>query len=49
MIRGWKTVTLLIKNEDFTAREIEAIKQFSAERSFDVAYTRNARRGGQPL
>ena len=38
MIRGWKTVTLLVKNEDFTAREIEAIKQFSAERSFDLAY-----------
>lgn len=38
MIRSWKTVTLLIKNSDFTAREIEAIKQFSAERSFDVAY-----------
>ena len=38
MIRGWKTVTLLVKNSDFTAAEIEAIKQFCRERSFDVAY-----------
>ncbi|MDE2365903.1 MAG: SAM-dependent methyltransferase, partial [Betaproteobacteria bacterium] len=38
MIRGWKTVTLLAKNGDFTAPEIEAIKTFSRERSFDVAY-----------
>ncbi len=38
MIRGWKTVTLLVKNSDFTAAEIEAIKRFSRERSFDVAY-----------
>ncbi|SEL61494.1 SAM-dependent methyltransferase [Nitrosovibrio tenuis] len=38
MIRGWKTVTLLVKNGDFTGPEIDAIKQFSRERSFDVAY-----------
>ncbi len=38
MIRGWKTVTLLVKNSDFTAAEIEAVKEFSRARSFDVAY-----------
>ncbi|TSA50511.1 MAG: SAM-dependent methyltransferase, partial [Nitrosomonadales bacterium] len=38
MIRGWKTVTLLVKNSDFTPQEIVAIKQFSRTRSFDLAY-----------
>ena len=38
MIRGWKTVTLLVKNGDFTAAEIAAIKTFSRTRSFDLAY-----------
>ena len=38
MIRGWKTVTLLVKNSDFTSNEIAAIKEFSRTRSFDLAY-----------
>lgn len=38
MIRGWKTVTLLVKSRDFTAVEIEAIKTFCRTRSFDAAY-----------
>jgi spermidine synthase len=38
MIRGWKTVTLLVKNGDFTASEIAAIKKFSRTRSFDLAW-----------
>ena len=38
MIRGWKTVTLLVKNNDFTAQEIAAIREFGRVRSFDVAY-----------
>lgn len=38
MIRGWKTVTLLVKNSDFTPVEIAAIKEFSRTRSFDLAY-----------
>ncbi len=38
MIRGWKTVTLLVKNSDFTTKEITAIKDFSRTRSFDLAY-----------
>lgn len=38
MIRGWKTVTLLVKNGDFTSNEIAAIKEFSRARSFDLAH-----------
>ena len=38
MIRGWKTVTVLVKNSDFTPGEIEAVKEFCRKRSFDVAY-----------
>ena len=38
MIRGWKTVTLLVKNGDFTANEIASFKKFSRARSFDLAW-----------
>ena len=38
MIRGWKTVTLLVKNSNFTAQEIISVKEFSRARSFDLAY-----------
>jgi len=38
MIRGWKTVTLLVKNSDFTARDVAAIREFCRTRSFDLAY-----------
>jgi hypothetical protein len=38
MIRGWKTVTLLVKNSDFTAREIDTLREFCRARSFDTAY-----------
>src|SRR3989338_7624776 len=38
MIRGWKTVTLLVKNSAFTANEIAALKEFSRTRSFDLAW-----------
>lgn len=38
MIRGWKTVTLLLKNSDFTAPQIAALREFCRTRSFDVAY-----------
>lgn len=38
MIRGWKTVTLLVRNGDFTPPEIEAIESFTRSRSFDLAY-----------
>ena len=38
MIRSWNTSTLLVKNDDFTADNIEALKAFSRERSFDLVY-----------
>jgi len=38
MIRGWKTVTLLVKNSDFTATDIAAIREFCRTRSFDLVY-----------
>ncbi len=38
MIRGWKTVTLLVKNSDFDVREVASIKEFCRARSFDPAY-----------
>jgi len=38
MIRGWKTVTLLVKNSAITPAEITAIKDFCRERSFDLVY-----------
>ncbi len=38
MIRGWKTVTLLVKNSGFNAQEIAAIREFCDSRSFDLAY-----------
>jgi len=38
MMRGWKTVTLLVKNSDFSPGEIAAIREFSRTRSFDPAY-----------
>ncbi|MBE9536509.1 MAG: SAM-dependent methyltransferase [Proteobacteria bacterium] len=38
MIRGWQTSTLLIKNGHFAGKEIEGLKRFCKERSFDVVY-----------
>lgn len=38
MIRGWKTVTLLVKNGDFTLHDIGAIRRFCRARSFDTAW-----------
>ncbi len=38
LIRGWQTSTLLIKNGEISAAEIDAIKAFGARRSFDLAY-----------
>jgi hypothetical protein len=37
-IRGWRTTTLLIKNGAFTADEIAAIRTFSRDRAFDLAW-----------
>ena len=38
MIRSWNTSTLLIRNGDFTAQEIERIRTFTRSRSFDTAW-----------
>lgn len=38
MIRGWKTVTLLVKNSDFGAAQLDAVREFCRARSFDPGY-----------
>ncbi len=37
-IRSFQTMTLLVKRGDFTAREIETVKDFCAEKRFDLVY-----------
>jgi len=39
LIRSWQTSTLLVKNGGFTPTELAAVKEFSTQRSFDMAYT----------
>ena len=38
MIRGWNTVTLLVKNGEFSERETAALRDFARDRSFDVVW-----------
>ena len=38
LIRNWKTTTLLIKNTGLTEDDIDAIRNFSNARAFDIAY-----------
>ena len=38
MIRGWKTVTLLVRNGPFTPAEIAAVKAFCGTRAFDPVW-----------
>ena len=38
VVRGWRTALLLVKNGDFTAGEIEAVKDFCRKRQFDLVY-----------
>jgi SAM-dependent methyltransferase len=38
MIRGWQTMTLLVKNGRVTAPEIAALREFCARYSFDVVW-----------
>jgi SAM-dependent methyltransferase len=38
MIRSWQTSTLLVKNGVISAEEINRLKQFCSERSFDLVY-----------
>ncbi len=37
-IRSWSTLLLLVKNREFTAGEIEAVKSFCRQRQFDLVY-----------
>ena len=38
LIRSWQTSTLLIRNGAFTEQDVQKIRKFSDERSFDVAF-----------
>ncbi|MDD1637189.1 MAG: SAM-dependent methyltransferase [Methylococcaceae bacterium] len=38
MIRSWQTSTLLVKNGVISVKEINRLKQFCSERSFDLVY-----------
>jgi len=38
LIRSWQTTTLVVKNGDLTVEDIQALRAFCDERSFDVAY-----------
>ena len=38
LIRSWNTSTMLVKNGDFSAREIATIKEFCKSNSFDTAF-----------
>jgi spermidine synthase len=38
LIRSWETTTLLVKNGPLTPADIERIRTFANERSFDLAY-----------
>lgn len=44
LIRGWNTATLIVRNGDFTAGEIAALRRFCDERSFDLEYAPGVRR-----
>ena len=38
LIRSWNTSTLLVRNGNFSSEDIDAIREFSRTRSFDVAW-----------
>jgi len=38
LIRGWNTTTLLVKKGALVAQEIDEIRRFTEQRSFDLAY-----------
>jgi hypothetical protein len=38
LMRGFNTIVLLVKRRDFTAAEIDAVRQFARARAFDLAY-----------
>jgi hypothetical protein len=38
LVRSWKTTTLLVRDEPFTAEQIASLRAFAADRSFDLAW-----------
>jgi len=38
VIRSWNTVTLLVRNGEFSGDDIDRIREFASTRSFDTAY-----------
>jgi spermidine synthase len=38
VIRSWNTVTLLVRNGEFSNEDVNAIREFAGSRSFDTAY-----------
>ena len=38
MVRSWNTATLLAKRGPFSAAELDAVRQFSGSRGFDIVY-----------
>ncbi|MDJ0780135.1 MAG: SAM-dependent methyltransferase [Gammaproteobacteria bacterium] len=38
LIRGWQTSTLLVRNGEFNGADIDAIREFCTQRSFDLAW-----------
>lgn len=38
LVRSWNTLMLLVRSGPFTAKDIEAIREFADTRSFDTAY-----------
>ncbi len=43
LIRSWQTCTLLVKNGEFSNEELQKIRDFSEQRSFDLAWLPNLR------
>lgn len=41
VIRSWSTITILVRNGEFTSQDIREIKEFSREKKFDVVYYPN--------
>jgi len=37
-VRGWNSVTLIVKNGELTGKQIGALREFAGSRQFDVAY-----------
>ena len=38
LMRGFKTITLLVKRSDFTPQDVAAVRRFAEARAFDLAY-----------